>query len=150
MEKANSFSVDGHKTLNTPYDSGIVLCRDKKALTHALHASGSYITYSDDRDGMLYTLEMSRRARAIELWATLKYLGKEGVDELVFGLHKRAVQIAQERHAENFQILNDVVFNQVLVAGDSDKVTKQKMRHIQGSGECWVGGTSWAAGIFPV
>ena len=143
MEKANSFSVDGHKTLNTPYDSGIVLCNDKEALTHALHASGSYIAYSENRDGMLYTPEMSRRARAIELWAALKYLGREGVDELVFGLHQRAVQIGQELKAENFKILNDVVFNQVLVACDSDKITDQTMRHIQESGECWVGGATW-------
>ncbi len=143
MEKANSFSVDGHKTLNTPYDSGIVLCNDKEALTHALHASGSYIAYSENRDGMLYTPEMSRRGRAIELWAALKYLGKEGVDELVSGLHQRAVQIGQELKAEKFQILNDVVFNQVLVACDSDKITVQTMRHIQESGECWVGGASW-------
>ena len=143
MKKANSFSVDGHKTLNTPYDSGIVLCSDKEALTHALHASGSYIAYSENRDGMLYTPEMSRRARAIELWAALKYLGQEGVDELVFSLHQRAVQIGQELKAENFQVLNDVVFNQVLVACDSDKITDQTMRHIQESGECWVGGASW-------
>lgn len=143
IEKANSFSVDGHKTLNTPYDSGIVLCNDKEALTHALHASGSYIVYSENRDGMLYTPEMSRRARVIELWAALKYLGKEGVDELVFGLHQRAVQIAQELKAENFQILNDVVFNQVIVACDSDIITGQTMQHIQKSGECWVGGATW-------
>lgn len=143
MEKANSFSVDGHKTLNTPYDSGIVLCNDKEALTHALHASGSYIAYSENRDGMFYTPEMSRRARVIELWAALKYLGKEGVDELVSGLHRRAIQIGQELKAENFQILNDVVFNQVLVACDTDEITNQTMQHIQASGECWVGGASW-------
>lgn len=143
MEKANSFSVDGHKTLNTPYDSGIVLCSDKEALTHALHASGSYIAYSENRDGMLYTPEMSRRARAVELWAALKYLGKEGVDELVFGLHQKALQIGQELKSENFQILNDVVFNQVLVACDSDQITDLTMRYIQESGECWVGGASW-------
>jgi len=143
MEKADSFSVDGHKTLNTPYDSGIVLCNDKEALTHALHASGSYIAYSENRDGMLYTPEMSRRARAIELWAALKYLGREGVDELVSGLHQRAVQIGRELKTENFQILNDVVFNQVLVACDSDEITVQTLQHIQESGECWVGGASW-------
>lgn len=143
MEKADSFSVDGHKTLNTPYDSGIVLCRDKEALTHALHASGSYIAYSDNRDGMLYTPEMSRRARAIELWAALKYLGKEGVDELVFGLHRRAVQMSQALKVENFQILNEVVFNQILVACDSDNITEQTMRYVQESGECWVGGANW-------
>ncbi|MBN1379580.1 MAG: aspartate aminotransferase family protein [Gammaproteobacteria bacterium] len=143
MEKANSFSVDGHKTLNTPYDGGIVLCNDKEALTCALHASGSYIAYGDDRDGMLYTPEMSRRARAIELWAALKYLGKEGVDELVYGLHQRAVQIAQELKGEGFQILNDIVFNQVLVACESDEITNRTMQFIQKSGECWVGGASW-------
>ena len=143
MEKADSFSVDGHKTLNTPYDSGIVLCNDKEALTYALHASGSYIAYSENRDGMLYTPEMSRRARAVELWAALKYLGKAGVDELVFGLHSRAVQIARELEAEKFQILNDVVFNQVIVCCENDEITDQTMRYIQDSGECWVGGAVW-------
>ena len=143
IEKANSFSVDGHKTLNTPYDSGIVLCSDKTALECALHASGAYIAYSENRDGMRYTPEMSRRARAVELWAALKYLGKEGVDELVIGLHERAVQIGQELKAEHFQVLNDPVFNQVLVACDSDKITDQTLRYIQTSGECWVGGTRW-------
>lgn len=143
MEKANSFSVDGHKTLNTPYDNGIVLCNDKEALTHALHAAGSYIVYSEKRDGMLYTPEMSRSARVVELWAALKYLGKEGVDELVSGLHQRAIQMAQELKAENFQILNEVFFNQVLVACNNDKITEQTMRYIQKSGECWVGGARW-------
>jgi hypothetical protein len=47
--------------------SGIVLCNDKEALIHALHASGSYIAYSENRVGMLYTPEMSRRAKAVEL-----------------------------------------------------------------------------------
>ena len=143
IERANSWSVDGHKTLNAPYDSGIVLCSDKDALVHALHASGSYIAYGENRDGMLYTPEMSRRARAVELWAALKYLGKEGVDELVFGLHQRAVQIGRELEAEGFQILNDVVFNQVLVACDNDEITNRTMNHIQESGECWVGGATW-------
>ncbi len=143
MQPANSFSVDGHKTLNTPYDSGMVLCSDKAALTNALHAAGSYIAYSEQRDGMLYTPEMSRRARAIELWAALKYLGKRGVDDLVYGLHCRAVEIAQALQAEKFQVLNEVVFNQVLVACDNDPITAQTLQHIQASGECWVGGAVW-------
>ena len=143
MEKANSWSGDGHKTLNTPYDSGIVLCSDKNALTHALHTSGAYMSKSENRDGMLYTPEMSRRARAIELWATLKYLGKAGVDDLVFGLHQRAVQMGNELNAEGFNIVNEVVFNQVLVTCDTDEVTNLTMHYIQKSGECWVGGTKW-------
>ncbi|MCP4451544.1 MAG: aspartate aminotransferase family protein, partial [Planctomycetes bacterium] len=63
MEKADSWSVDAHKTLNTPYDSGIVLCRHPDALVSALQNSGDYIIYGEQRDPMLYTQEMSRRAR---------------------------------------------------------------------------------------
>ena len=92
---------------------------------------------------MLYTPEMSRRARVIELWAALKYLGRSGVDELVLGLHQRAVQMAEELSAENFDILNQVVFNQVLVACETDEITRQTIRNIQESGECWVGGANW-------
>jgi glutamate/tyrosine decarboxylase-like PLP-dependent enzyme len=143
IEKANSFSLDCHKTLNIPYDNGIVLCNDKEALTHALHASGSYIVHSENRDGMFYTPEMSRRARGIELWAAMKYLGREGIDELVYGLHQRALQISKELMFEGFEILNDVVFNQVLVACESDELTNQTMKNIQNSGECWVGGANW-------
>ena len=63
MELADLWSVDAHKTLNAPYDSGIVLCRQREALTGALQVSGSYIAPSGHRDGMHYTLDMSRRAR---------------------------------------------------------------------------------------
>ena len=143
INRAHSWSVDGHKTLNTPYDSGVVLCSDREALVQALHATGSYIVYSDHRDGMLYTPEMSRRARVVELWAALKYLGKSGVDELVYGLHQRARQFAEELTRAGFEILNDVVFNQVLVkVGNADE-TKDMLNHIQQSGECWVGGAQW-------
>ena len=135
--------MDAHKTLNTPYDSGIVLCTDKQALVNALQATGSYIVYSENRDGMLYTPEMSRRARAVELWATLKYLGKQGVDELVYGLHQRAVQLSKELTQAGFEILNDVVYNQILVACENDELTNETIVNIQQSGECWVGGAKW-------
>ena len=144
MEKAHSWSVDGHKTLNTPYDSGILLCRDRDALIMALQASGAYLNFSENRDGMLYTPEMSRRARAVELWAALKYLGTDGVDELVYGMHERALQFAEELGAAGFAILNDVVFNQVVVSpANNDAETDKILAAIQDSGECWVGGSVW-------
>ncbi|NHO87954.1 aminotransferase class V-fold PLP-dependent enzyme [Pseudoteredinibacter isoporae] len=143
MEDANSFSVDGHKTLNTPYDNGIVLCNDEDALVKALQASGSYILYNEKRDGMMYTPEMSRRARVVELWAALKYLGESGVDELVYGLHEKAVEFSLALEEEGFQILNKVVFNQILVGFKDDHCTHRIIEHIQRSGECWVGGGSW-------
>jgi glutamate/tyrosine decarboxylase-like PLP-dependent enzyme len=143
IELGDSWSFDGHKTLNTPYDSGVIMCRDREALVNALHASGAYIVYSENRDGMLHTPEMSRRSRIFELWAALKYLGKSGIDDLIYGLHARALQFADELGQQGFEILNDVVFNQVLVACDSDSLTAATIENVQQSGECWVGGTQW-------
>jgi glutamate/tyrosine decarboxylase-like PLP-dependent enzyme len=143
IEKADSWSVDAHKTLNAPYDCGIVLCKNPAALVTAMQATGSYIAYSDKRDGMLYTPEMSRRARAVELWATLKSLGKEGLAELVDRLCEHANRFAMELGEKGFRILNEVVFNQVLVAGDTPEQTRAILGNIQKSGECWCGGASW-------
>lgn len=145
LENANSWSVDAHKTLNIPYDSGVILCEDKEALVSALHMSGSYIVLSEtDRDGMFFTPEMSRRARIIELWAGLRYLGVKGIDELVTGLHERTVQFANEiRKVKGFYVMNDVVFNQLLIQCDTDEITTTVLRKIQDHRECWVGGASW-------
>ena len=143
IEKANSFSVDGHKTLNTPYDNGIVLCDDEEALTHALHSSGSYIVHNENRDGMFYTPEMSKRARSIELWAAMKYLGRDGIEELINGFYERATELAYELEKEGFEIVNDVVFNQIMIRYKSDNLTNKIMKYIQESGTCWLGGAIW-------
>lgn len=144
IEYAHSWAVDGHKTLNTPYDSGIVMCADKEALTSALHMSGGYLVLSDDRDGMFFTPEMSRRARIIELWAILKYLGTSGIDQMVYGLHQRAKEFANELESiEGFTIMNEIVFNQVVVTCATDEITNQVIREIQDERVCWVGGSTW-------
>jgi len=143
IEKADSWSVDAHKTLNAPYDCGIILCRDRGALVDAMQATGSYIQYGQRRDGMLTTPDMSRRARAVTLWATLKALGRGGVGEMVDTLCARAVQFAERLSAEKFRVLNDVVFNQVLVACDTPDETRATLEAIQRSGECWCGPTVW-------
>lgn len=143
IELADSWSVDGHKTLNTPYDCGLVLCKDRAALTAAMQASGDYIHYSDERDNMLYTMDMSRQARGVALWATLKFLGREGVASLVDRLCEHAVLFSQELQASGFRVPNEVVFNQVIVACDHADVTEATLRHIQASGECWCGGSKW-------
>jgi len=143
LGKADSWSVDAHKTLNAPYENGIVLCRDREALVAAMRTSGSYLLYSDQRDGMLYTAELSRRSRAAELWATLKALGRDGLATLVETFHDHAVRFAEGLRVEGFDILNDVAFNQVLV-GCTDQAEADKMAaHIQESGESWVGGALW-------
>lgn len=144
IEKASSWAVDGHKTLNTPYDSGIILCSDKDAMTSALHMSGSYIIESTERDGMFYTPEMSRRARIIELWAVMKYLGKDGIDEMILTMYLRAKQFATEiGKIAGFYVENDIAFNQIIVRCKTDKITEQVLKNIQMLRECWLGGSVW-------
>ncbi|MEO1164914.1 MAG: pyridoxal-dependent decarboxylase [Chloroflexota bacterium] len=143
IELADSWSVDMHKTLNAPYDSGVVLCKDRSAIVSALQARGAYLQFSDERDNMLYTPEMSRRARGIELWALLKNLGRQGVDSLIAQLVENAQLFGTLLEKEGFRVLNDVVFNQVIVVCDTPEHTQRTLQHIQASGECWCGGSSW-------
>ena len=143
IEKADSWSLDAHKTLNVPYDSGIILCRHREALTNAFKASASYFQWSEHRDSMNFRPSMSNRARVIELWAVLKTLGRAGVQSLVEQLCEKAREIAQRLSNEKFQIHNDVVFNQVLVSCGDDALTKTTVENIQRSGECWCGGSTW-------
>jgi glutamate/tyrosine decarboxylase-like PLP-dependent enzyme len=141
---ADSWATDGHKTLNTPYDSGVVMCRDRDALASAFRASGSYLVVSEEREGLLFTPDMSRRSRVIEFWATLKSLGMTGLSELVTGLHHRAGQFGVEIALKpGFEVLNDVVFNQVLVACENDELTADTLQRVQELRECWVGGSTW-------
>ena len=68
----------------------MVLCRHREALVSALGAEGTYLPFGSGRDNMLCTTEMSRRARAVPLWAALKSLGKKGVARLVDRLCENA------------------------------------------------------------
>lgn len=143
MDLADSWSADAHKTLNAPYDNGIILCRHRDALSQALHMTGSYIVYSENRDGMMYTLDMSRRARAVELWASLMALGRLGAAELVEDLHHKAQYFAAGLEKEGFHIRNAVCFNQVLVSCGDPGLTRKTLEKVQQSGECWCGPAQW-------
>jgi glutamate/tyrosine decarboxylase-like PLP-dependent enzyme len=143
IELADSWSVDAHKTLNVPYDSGIILCRRREALMSAFKASASYFQWSEHRDSMNFRPSMSARARVIELWAVLKTLGREGVRCLIEQLCENARNFARLLSEQGFQIHNEVVFNQVLASCNDDALTKATLQNIQSSGECWCGGSTW-------
>ncbi len=143
MEDAASWSCDAHKTLNTPYDCGIVFCRDSEAIQSALHQGGSYLETGAGRDGMYMTPELSRRARAFDVWAALAYLGREGVDALVSLLCARTMQFAEEISAAGFELAAPPSFNQLMFACDSDEETQRVLRAVQEGGEAWAAGADW-------
>jgi glutamate/tyrosine decarboxylase-like PLP-dependent enzyme len=105
--------------------------------------AGSYIVVDKERDGMFFTPEMSRRARIIELWATMKSLGQDGIDEMILRMHERALQFKVELENANFAVLNEVIFNQVIVHYENDLSTKELLEEVQNLRVCWCGGSKW-------
>ena len=80
---ADSWASDAHKWLNTSYDCGIALVRDRAVLRAAMEASASYLPGDADSEAMHLTPQSSQRARGAEVWAALAALGRDGVAGLV-------------------------------------------------------------------
>jgi glutamate/tyrosine decarboxylase-like PLP-dependent enzyme len=143
VELADSWSVDGHKWLNVPYDCGIAFVRDAAAHRGAMATTAAYAQPGDEREPCQFTPEFSRRARGVEVWAALRTLGRAGVGEMVERSCRQAVRMAEHLRAAGLAVLNEVVLNQVLVSfGDAER-TQRAIAAIQRGGECWCGGTVW-------
>ncbi len=142
IEGADSWATDGHKWLNLPYDSGIILMRDPALLRPSMSASASYLP-PGNLDPLNHTPQSSQRARAVDAWAALRSLGRAGVAELVDGCCEHATHFARGLREAGHEVLNDVVINQVLVRFGDDVATNRTIRRIQESGQCWCGATVW-------
>ncbi|MGC2107364.1 MAG: aminotransferase class V-fold PLP-dependent enzyme [Candidatus Acidiferrum sp.] len=143
LEQADSWATDAHKWPNVNYDSGIVLVRDGMALRGSMTMTAAYLEAGARREPMYHTPEASRRARGVELWATLKSLGREGLRSLIERTCAYAQRFAEGFREAGFEVLNDVVINQVLVSFGSAEVTQKVIRAVQEDGTCWYGGTTW-------
>ncbi len=143
VEQADSWATDAHKWLNVPYDSGLVLARDAVALRAAMSIDAAYLVQGEDRIPYQYTPDFSRRARGIEVWAALRQLGRAGLAELIERTCRFAQRFAEGLTRAGYQVLNDVVLNQVLVSFGSAERTRQVIERIQSEGTCWCGGTLW-------
>jgi glutamate/tyrosine decarboxylase-like PLP-dependent enzyme len=144
VELADSWATDGHKWLNVPYDSGLAFVRDGEALRSAMSISAEYLpTVSEHRNPSDYTPELSRRARGVDLWAGLRALGRRGLTELVERHCRQARRLASALADAGYEILNDVVLNQVLVSFGGAELTNRVIAGIQADGTCWCGGTVW-------
>ncbi len=144
MSQADSWATDGHKWLNVPYDCGLAFVRDEAALRGAMAITAEYLpTASAQRNPSDYTPELSRRGRGVEVWAALRTLGRSGVAELIERCCRHARCFAEGLSASGYEVLNDVVLNQVLVSFGSPEVTQRVIQGIQEEGTCWAGVTMW-------
>ena len=140
---ADSWATDAHKWLNVPYDSGLAFVRDGAALRAAMGQSAAYYVVGERREPMHYTPEASRRARAVEVWAALRSLGRAGVADLIERTCAHARRFADGLRAAGYEVLNEVVLNQVLVSFGDDETTQRVIDGVQREGTCWAGGTTW-------
>ncbi|MFJ5841757.1 pyridoxal phosphate-dependent decarboxylase family protein [Streptomyces shenzhenensis] len=146
LEKADSWSTDGHKWLNCPYDCGMVFCAHPEVLARAMAIGASYLdnTTSTVRHPMNYRMEVSQRARALPLWATLHHLGKTGVAQLIQQGCAAAQCIAQRLEAEpGIRILAPVRLNQVLVHVGSHTLTQHVAERLAAERVGWFTTTTW-------
>jgi glutamate/tyrosine decarboxylase-like PLP-dependent enzyme len=143
VELADSWATDAHKWLNVPYDSGIVFVKNPDDLRSAMSMEAAYLDQSGSRIPYHYTPELSKKARAIEIWATLRSLGKKGIAELIDRTCSHAEKFAEGLTNAGYKILNDVVVNQVLVSFGNSEKTDKIISELQKDGTCWVGGTKW-------
>jgi glutamate/tyrosine decarboxylase-like PLP-dependent enzyme len=143
FDQADSWATDAHKWPNVGYDSGVVLVRDGAALRAAMGITAAYLEPGSRREPLHHTPESSRRARGVELWAVLKSLGRSGLCALIERTCAHAQQFAEALRKGGFDVLNEVVINQVLVSFGRSEVTREVIRRVQEDGTCWCGGTVW-------
>jgi len=150
LDRLDSWSTDGHKLLNVAYDCGVAICRHAAAHRAAMSVSASYLEQGTGaRDPMDWNPEFSRRARGLSVYAVLRSLGRQGVDELVTQSVRMARAFADGLAASGrAEIVNEVVSNQVLVRwlapdGDSARVTDAVMAGVRAEGVAFFSGTTY-------
>jgi glutamate/tyrosine decarboxylase-like PLP-dependent enzyme len=149
FQAADSWATDAHKWLNVPYDSGLAFVRQPNALRVAMSfQTAAYLQTGEfqagaAREPALVTPESSRRARGIEVWAALRSLGRRGLADMIERTCVHAGRFAGGLKEAGYEILNDVIINQVLVSFGSAEINDRVIRGVQQDGTCWCGGTVW-------
>ena len=99
---------------------------------------------AEERVGMDWAPESSRRARGLPIYALIRALGADGVSDIIRRNCAQARRMAAHlAKVTGVSILNEVVLNQVLVHFGSDERTRAVISRVQAEGTCWAGGAIW-------
>ena len=152
VARADSWATDAHKWLNVPYDSGFAIVAHAAPHRAAMSLRASYLQRGADEEriGMDWVPESSRRSRVIPTYALIRALGADGVRDLILRTCRLAQRMAERLAAEpGVRILNEIALNQVLVefagpaATGAADMTRAVITRVQADGTCWAGGASW-------
>jgi glutamate/tyrosine decarboxylase-like PLP-dependent enzyme len=114
LAEADSIAVDGHKWLNAPYDTGFAFVRDVDLQAGSFSATAAYLGTEMLARPVFGNLapEMSRRARSIPVWATLRAYGRDGYRAMVERHLALAQRVARQvDDAPDLERLADVPLN---------------------------------------
>jgi glutamate/tyrosine decarboxylase-like PLP-dependent enzyme len=133
VERAHSVTVDGHKWLNVPYDCGFAFLSDLSLWGKVFTHSAEYLPSQTDKEPVLGALgpEMSRRARALPVWATLRAYGRKGITEMIEGHMEMAKYLAKlVDDAPDLERLADVPLNIVCFRYNPGELNEDKLNSI--------------------
>ncbi len=151
VERADSWSVDGHKWLQLPYDSGFAIVRHGRALNRSMDMTASYLTHApgDGRNPSEFNPELSRRARGFAAWAVLRALGRSGVREII----RRHLDIARDLAGRlaalpGVEVCNRVDCNQITLrfggpGAEGDALTAEVAGRLNATGRHFVRPAAW-------
>jgi glutamate/tyrosine decarboxylase-like PLP-dependent enzyme len=147
LRLADSWATDAHKTLNVSYDCGVSIVRDTIALRSAMTTHAAYFiqpAQGAEADPMDKVPEISRRARGVPAWAAIRALGRRGVEDLIAGRVRCAVELGRRlSELPEAEVLNDVVFTQLAVAFGADERTRAVAEYVMADGRVWMSGSRW-------
>lgn len=112
LERADSISLDPHKWLYVPIDSGCLLFRDEARARAAFSFDGAdYIKVHEQNEAEAFAFwnygpELSRRFRALKIWLTLRYYGVLRIARTISEDNALAAYLgAQVEAATDFELL---------------------------------------------
>jgi glutamate/tyrosine decarboxylase-like PLP-dependent enzyme len=158
IDRAHSVAVDGHKWLNVPYDCAAAFVRDPELHEGAFATSAAYLGSQDSDRPTFSSLapEMSRRARALSVWATLRAYGRDGYRAMVERHLDLAGRLAEQVDSEpDLERLADVPLNVVCfryrpagVADDRlDELNRRLGQAVLDDGRVYFGTTVYAGKV---
>jgi glutamate/tyrosine decarboxylase-like PLP-dependent enzyme len=155
VEEADSWAVDGHKWLNTPYDCGYAFVAHPEAHRGALAQQASYIVQTAEaRDPSDWNPEWSRRGRGVATYAALRQLGRTGLADLIERCCRHAqTLVTQIGSLPGAEVVWTPQVNQGLVRfldrrpdatqAHHDQHTDAMIARVAETGEAVFSGTTW-------
>ena len=154
IHRADSVSLDPHKWLYAPVDTGCLLFRDEQAVRRAFQSpDADYIKVHEQRDDEAfafwdYGVELSRRFRALKIWLMLRYYGTRRVAAAISKDNKLAAELgALVNAADDFELLAPVelsicCFRYVTTAARTEEelneLNAQVMHKVQRGGRAYL------------